>query len=220
MADQPVNGDRRPPRKEYVKKSLLILPLVLLASALALSACGGGGSSSSGGGGEEAAIEEAIETSATSTDPSKCTEAQTEAFNETESGKTGSAALKACEEEVEEESEPAESVNVSNISESGETATAEVEIEGGSLNGQSVELEMANEEGAWKLNEILGFTNYDAAGLASFLEEKLNEEEGVEAALAKCIAEGVEEMSQEEAEAFVFEKNQEGLEEIATACSE
>jgi hypothetical protein len=219
VADQPVNGDRRPLRKEYVKKSLLILPLVLLASALALSACGGGGSSSSGGG-EEAAIEEAIETSATSSDPSKCTEAQTEAFNETESGKTGSAALKACEEEVEEESEPAESVNVSNISESGETATAEVEIEGGSLNGQSVELEMANEEGAWKLNEILGFTNYDAAGLASFLEEKLNEEEGVEAALAKCIAEGVEEMSQEEAEAFVFEKSQEGLEEIATACSE
>lgn len=201
-----------------MKKSLLLLPIALIAMAMALTACGGGSSSS--GSDDESAIEAAIETSATSTDPSKCSEVQTEAFNETESGKTGSAALKACEEEVEEESEPAESVSVSNISESGETATAEVEIEGGSLGGQSVELEMANEEGAWKLNEILGFTNYDAAGIASFLEEKLNEEEGVEPALAKCIAEGVEEMSQEEAEAFVFEKNQEGLEEIATACNE
>src|ERR1700709_974019 len=99
--------------------------------AMALTACGGGSSSS--GGGDEGAIEAAIETSATSTDPSKCTEVQTEAFNETESGVSGSGALKACEEEVEEESEPAESVNVSNISESGETATAEAEIEGGSL---------------------------------------------------------------------------------------
>lgn len=201
-----------------MKKSLLILPLVLLA-ALALSACGGGGSSSSGGG-EETAIEEAIETAATSSDPSKCTEVQTEAFNEAETGTSGSGALKACEEEVEEESEPAESVNVSNISESGETATAEVEIEGGALDGQSVELGLADEGGAWKLNEFLGFTKYDAAGIASFLEGKLNEEEGVEPALAKCVAEGVEGMSEQEAEAMVFEKNQEGLEEIATACNE
>lgn len=202
-----------------MKKSLLILPLVLLASALALSACGGGSSSS--GGGEEAAIKKAIETSATSTDPSKCSEVQTEAFNEADTGTSGSGALKACETEVEEgESEPAESVNVSNVSESGETATAEVEIEGGSLAGQAVEIGLTNEEGAWKLNEFLGFTNYDAAGIASFLEEKLNEEEGVEPALAKCVSEGVEKMSQQDAEAMIFEKNDEGLEEIANACNE
>jgi hypothetical protein len=201
-----------------VKKSLLLLPIALIAMAMALTACGGGSSSS--GGGEEGAIEEAIETSATSTDPSKCSEVQTEAFNEAESGTKGSGALKACEEQVEEESEPADSVNVSNISESGKTATAEVEIEGGSLDGQSLELEVANEGGAWKLNEFLGFTKYDPANLASFLEEKLNEEEGVEPALAKCIAEGVEGMSEQEAEALIFEKSQEGLEEIAAACSE
>lgn len=201
-----------------MKKSLLLLPIALIALAIGLTACGGGSSSS--GGGEEAAIEKAIETSATSSDPSKCSEVQTQAFNETESGKTGAAALKACEQEVEEESEPAEAVTVSNISESGGTATAEVAIEGGSLAGQAVELELANEEGAWKLNELLGFTKFDAAGLASFLEGKLNEEEGVEPELAECVAEGVAGMSQEEAEAMVFEKNQEGLEEIATSCNE
>ncbi|HXF30873.1 MAG TPA: hypothetical protein VN522_05065 [Solirubrobacterales bacterium] len=202
-----------------MKKSLLILPLVLLASALALAACGGG-SSSSGGGGEEAAIEEAVETSATSSDPSKCTEVQTEAFNEAETGTSGAKSLAACEQEAEEESEPAEAVTVSNISEDGDTATAEVEVEGGSLGGQSLEVGLAKEEGDWKLNEFLGFTHYDAAGIAAFLEEKLNEEEGVEPALAKCIAEGVEGMSEEEAEAMVFEKSTDGLEEIASSCNE
>lgn len=200
-----------------MKKSLLILPLALLASALALTACGGG-SSSSGGGGEEAAIEEAIETAATSTDPSKCAEVQTEAFNEAETGVSGSGALKACEEEVEAEATPAESVNVSNIAEEGETATAEVEVEGGTFDGQSVEIGLAQEEGAWKLNEFVGFTNYDAAGIASALEERLNEEEGVEPALAKCVAEGVEGMSQGEAEAMIFEKDEEGIKKIVEGC--
>lgn len=200
-----------------MKKSLLMVPVALIAMALALSACGGGSSSS---GGEEAAIEKAIETAATSTDPSKCTEVQTEAFNETETGKTGEEALETCEEEIENEEEVAESVTVSNISEDGDTATADVKVEGGSLSGQGLEVELAKEEGAWKLNEFLGFTNYDAAGIAAVTEEKLAEEESISPALAKCVAEGVEEMSQEEAEAMVFEKSSEGLEEIATACNE
>jgi len=201
-----------------VKKSLLLLPVALIAMAMALTACGGGSSSS--GGGDEAAIEEAIETSATSSDPSKCTEVQTEAFNEAESGKTGEAALEACEEEAGNESEPAESVSVSNISEDGDTATAEVAITGGSLEGQSVEVGLTNEEGDWKLNEFAGFTKYDPAGIASLVEEQLSEEGGAAGAIATCVAEGIEEMSEEEAEAMVFEKNEEGLNEILAGCSE
>jgi hypothetical protein len=208
-----------PSRKEHVKKSLLMLPIALIALAIGLTACGGGSSSSSGGG-EEAAIKKAIETAATSTSPSKCSEVHTEAFNEAETGVSGSGALKACEEEVEAEAEPAESVNVSNVSESGESATAEVEIEGSSLDGQSVELELAKEGGDWKLNKFIAFTNYEAAGIAAFLEEKLNEEEGVSSSLAKCVAEGVEGMSQDEAEAMIFEKKSEGVEAIAEGCNE
>jgi hypothetical protein len=201
-----------------VKKSLLILPLVLLASALALTACGGGSSSS--GGGEEAAIEEAIETAATSSDPSKCTEVQTENFNETESGKTGEAALKACEEEVENGGEQAESVTVSNIEIEGEGAAAIVEVEGSPLNGQVIGVALEKEEGDWKLDAFMGFVKYNGAEIASAIEKGLTEEGGENAELAPCIAEGVEEMSEEEAEAMVFEKSQEGLEEIVTACKE
>jgi hypothetical protein len=207
-----------PSRKEYVKKSLVMLPIALIAMAMALTACGGGSSSSSGGG-EETAIEEAIETSATSTDPSKCSEVQTEAFNEAETGETGAAALKTCEEEVEAGDEPAESVTVSNVEIEGESATAQVEVEGGPLDGQGVELELAD-EGGWKLNEFVALTNYEGAELAEVLEESLNEEEGVSPALAKCVAEGVAEMSKQEAEAMIFEKSSEGVEEIAGACNE
>ena len=202
-----------------MKKSLLILPLVLLASALALSACGGGSSSS--GGGEEGAIEEAIETAATTSDPSKCSEVQTQTFNETETGTTGAKSLEVCEEEAEEESElPAESVTVSQIEIEGEEAAAEVAIEGGALNGQSVAVGLQKEEGDWKLDAFIGFTQYDAAGIAATLEEKLGEEEGVSPELASCVAEGVEEMSKEEAGEMVFEKNTEVLEPIVAACNE
>lgn len=203
-----------------MKKSLLILPLVLLASALALTACGGGGSSSSGGG-EEAAIEETIETSATSSDPAKCSENQTQTFNETETGKTGKAALEACEEEAEEDAEvPAESVTVSQIEIEGEEAAAEVEIEGGALGGQSVAVGLQKEEGQWKLDAFVGFTQYDPAGIAATLEEKLQEEEGISPELAACVAEGVEGMSQDEAGEMVFEKNTEVLEPIVAECNE
>jgi hypothetical protein len=203
-----------------VKKSLLILPLVLLASALALTACGGGSSSSSGGSDDETAIEEAIETAATSSDPAKCTEVQTEYFNETETGKTGAAALKTCEKEVEEGDDQAESVNVSQIEVEGEGAAAVAEIEGSALGGQTIAVAMEKEEGAWKVDGFMGFMKYDPEALGSSLETLLNEEEGADPAKVTCVAEGVEAMTEEEAEAMVFEKDNKGVEEIATACSE
>jgi predicted small secreted protein len=200
-----------------VKKSLLILPLVVIVAALGLAACGGG-SSSSGSGGDEASIEEAIEESATSSEPSKCTEFQTAAFNETETGESGAAATKTCEKEAEEEESPAESVSISGISVNGESATAEVEVTGSALNGQGVELELVQEEGDWKLNKFLALTNFDGAALGEALEEQLAGEEGVTPELAKCVSEGVAEISQEEAESMIFDKKLEPVEEVVASC--
>jgi hypothetical protein len=200
-----------------VKKSLLMLPLVLIVTAFALTACGGGGSSSSGGSSDETAISEAIEKSATTSDPSNCTKYQTEEFNEQDQHESGNA-LKACEESAEENDEQAESVSVSNIKVNGESATAVAAIEGSPLNGESVEIEMANEEGAWKLNQFLGFVDYEGQALAETFEEGLKKEEDVSASLAKCVGEGFAELSQQEAEAVVFEGETEGLEELAKSC--
>jgi hypothetical protein len=198
-----------------VKKSLLVLPLVLLASALTLTACGG---SSSSGSSDEAAIEEVIENSATTSEPSKCTEDQTEAFNEQDQAVPAKEALKACEESAGESESEAESVDVSNISVNGETATAEAALTGSALNGQTVEIELAKEEGKWKLNQFLGFTKYDGAALAEGLKEELEGQEGISTSLAKCVSEGFAEASQEEAESMGFEGNTEAVEELVESC--
>jgi hypothetical protein len=202
-----------------MKKSLVLLPLVLIASALALAACGGGGSSS-GGSDAEAAIEETIKESATSTDPSKCTELQTQAFNEQETASKGKEATENCEAGAENNSSDANSVNVTEVSVNGETATASTEVSGTSLNGQELEIELVEEGGTWKMNKFLGFANYDAQALAKSLEEAILKEEGVTDSLAKCVSEGVSKFSQKQAEEVAFEGKTEGLEEVVTACSE
>lgn len=201
-----------------MKKSLLMLPLVLLVTALALTACGGGGSSSSGGSSDETAISEAIEKSATTTDPSKCTKYQTEAFNEQDAHESSNP-LKSCEESAEASEEPAESVTVSNIEIDGETATAQAAVKGSSLNGQSVEIEMVKEEGAWKLNQFIEFVSYDGKGLGESATKELEKEGEVSASLAKCVGEGFGELPQEEAEAVIFKGETEGLEELAEGCN-
>lgn len=196
-----------------MKKKVLVLPLALLIAALALSACGGSSSSS---GGEDAAVETAIEESATSEDPKICSEFQTEAFNEFEYAEGN--ALKQCEEHTESGESVAESVDISKVEVNGESATAEVEIEGSGLDGQVLEVGLVEEEGDWKMNELVGFTKFDSAAFAETLEAKLGEEEGVGPELAKCVSESLGTLSQEEAEMIVFEKNLEPLEEAAGGC--
>jgi hypothetical protein len=197
-----------------VKKSVLILPLALIAAALALTACGGGGSSSD----DEAAIAEAIEKSATTTGPSKCTELQTQAFNEQETAASGKKATEICEEEAEEQKGPAESVDVSEIKIDGDSATAQAEVHGSSLNGQTVELELVNEDGDWKLNEFLQFAKFDAKELAESFEKEFSASAEVPPGLAKCIAEGIGGLSQEEAEAVAFEGDLETVEGLVGEC--
>jgi hypothetical protein len=203
-----------------MKKSLLLLPLALLALALSLAACGGGGSSSSGGGEAEAAIEETITESAKSTDPKKCTEIQTQAFNEQETASKGKEATENCESEAESGESEATSVNVSEIKVNGESATAVAEVNGTALSGQGIEIELVEEGGTWKMNKFIAFANYDGNALAEALEKEFANEEGVSAALAKCVSEGVSKFSQQEAEAVAFGGELEGIEKLATSCNE
>jgi hypothetical protein len=200
-----------------LKKSLLILPLVLLASALALTACGGGSSSSSDD--EVAAIEEAVEKSATTDDPSKCTELQTQAFNEQELATSGKDATKVCEEEAEAQESPAKSVDVSNVKVDGEKATVDAEVHGSVLDGQTIEIELLNEDGDWKLNQFLQFTKFDAKRLGeSFEKEFTATNEEIKPGLAKCISEGIGKLSQKEAEEVAFEGKVEIIEAMLGNC--
>jgi hypothetical protein len=193
----------------------ILIPLALLAlAALVLTACGGGGSS------DEDKIAETIETAATTSDPSNCTELETLSFVEQNTTEKGKAAVKTCEAEAEAGEEEAEGANVSNVSVNGSKATAEAEFEGGSLGSQSLEVELVEEGGTWKLDQIAGFANYDGKALGEAFEKQFEEEPGeLSPEQAKCISGKVAGLSQAEAEEVFFGGSPEKIIELAQSCA-
>jgi copper chaperone CopZ len=197
-----------------VNKRILVPLALLVLAALTITACGGGGS------GDEDKITEVIEKSATTTDPSNCTELETQSFDEQNSQQKGKAAVKACEEEAKAGEEQAEGAKVSNVSINGEKATAEVEFEGGSLGAQALEVALVQEGGDWKLDQIEGFANYDGKSLGEAFEKEFEENpEGLNKEQATCIAGKVAEASQAEAEELFFGGSSEPIVELAEGCA-
>jgi hypothetical protein len=195
-----------------VLKRRFALTCFLVFSALALVACG------SSGNGDEGQIEEAIETSATSTNPTDCTKFETQQFMEQTAQESGKAAVTKCEEEAEAE-EGAEAVSVSNVEVSDSSATAEAALTGGALNGQTVEVELVKGGEQWQLNEIVKFTEFDRAKLVEFVEEEFTPSaSGLSPKLAGCFVEAFKEGSQTEIEELLWGGSGEGFEEVAEAC--
>ena len=192
----------------------LLVPLALLAlAALAVSACGGGGSSA------EDEVTEVIEQAATTKDPSNCTELQTLRFTEQNTGEKGKVAIKRCEESAKEE-EQAEEAKVSNVSVDGEKASAEVEFIGGSLGSQTLEVALVKEDGAWKLDQIEGFANYDGKALEEIFLKRFKESpEGLSKQQYTCIAEGIGKASTAEAETMFLSGSSTKIEELAKSCA-
>jgi hypothetical protein len=195
-----------------VLKRRLALACFLAFSALALVACGSSGS------GDESQIEEAIETSATSTDPADCTKLQTQQFTEQTTQEKGKAAVTKCEEEAEAE-EGAESASVSNVEVNGATATAEAALTGGGLGGQTVEVALVKDGEQWKLDEVVKFSNFDRAKLVEFFKEEFSKASSeLPPKLAGCFIELFQEGSQAEIEELLLSSSSEGFEEVAEAC--
>ncbi|HVT00160.1 MAG TPA: hypothetical protein VHE08_06555 [Solirubrobacterales bacterium] len=195
-----------------MRRILVALALIALA-ALAIAACGGGS-------GDETAITETIETAATTADPGNCTELQTLRFNEQNSATEGKGATRACEEEARRNhAEVAEAVTVSNISVEGEDATAEVELEGGALNSQTIEMALVEEGGDWKLDQIEGFASYDGEALAEAFEKVYEEEaRGLSKEQISCIGGRIGELNQEGAEVMFLSGSPAGAIALAKSC--
>jgi hypothetical protein len=191
----------------------LLVPIALLAlAALAVTACGGGSSA-------EDDVTEVIEQAATTKDPSNCTELQTLRFTEQNTGEKGKAATKRCEESAKEE-EQAEEAKVSNVSVTGEKATAEVEFIGGSLGSQTLAVALVEDDGDWKLDQIEGFARYDGKALEeTFLKRFQESPEGLSKKQYTCIAEGIGKASTAEAEAMFLSGSSTKIEELAKGCA-
>jgi hypothetical protein len=185
---------------------------MLILASLGLAACGGGND-------DESKIEEAIETAATSTDPSKCTEFETKSFVEQTSQESGAAAVKECEKEAKEGEEVAESVEVSNVEVEGSKANADAAITGGTFDGQSLEVALVESGGQWKLNELTGFSKFDQGKLVEAFEAEFSKSPGqVNKGFASCVVEDLEESSQGEIEELLWGSSG-GFEGLAKKCS-
>jgi hypothetical protein len=196
-----------------VNKRILVSLAPLVLAALTLTACGGGKS-------DEDKIVETIETAATTSDPSNCTELQTQSFNEQNNQQQGKAATKSCEEQAEEGKEQAEGANVSNVSVNDEKATAEVEFEGGSLGKQTLEVALVEEDGDWKLDQVEGFATYDGKALGEEFEAEFKQNpEGVSPEQAKCIARKIAGLDKPDAEELFFGGSPEPIIALAESCT-
>jgi hypothetical protein len=204
------------------KRLLLLLPCLLLS--LLLVACGGGDDSSGGDSGSadaEAQIEDAITFSATSGDPSECTELSTPAFLEQRTNKTGAAAVKACKEE-DESNEIADSVTVSNIEVDGDEATADTEFVGSTFDGQTLTIALVKDGDQWKLDRVTGFADLDKEALATTFEELFAAGAGDELGgeQIECFVEGVREADEQQIEEALLEDAPGLNAELQKKCSE
>ena len=139
------------------------IPAVALALALLALGCGGGG--------DEDEITDAIQTSATSNDPSNCTELETQAFVEQTEFAKGEEAIDSCKEA--DETASADSVEVENIEIDGEQATADATFEGSTFDGQTLTIALVKEDGPWKLDEITRFNDFDKQAFLDAFERSL-----------------------------------------------
>lgn len=198
-----------------MSKGRFLLPafLLLIVSAFALAACGSGES-------DEDKVTGVIETASTSTDPADCEATSTVAFMEqSASGKEGKEAVEDCEEDAEDDTGDPDSVEVSEVEVEGEEASATVAFTGGSLDSQTVVINLVEEDGDWKVDELESFVDFDREALVGAFEESLGEVEGVTPELSECVIEGIEEFSDTEFEETVLEGSQ-AIEEIVQGCAE
>jgi hypothetical protein len=194
-----------------VTKICLVGSFLLILSAPALGACGG-----SDPAGE---VEEVIEVAAASTDPADCTKLQTQGFTEQSSHETGGGAVKLCERQA-REGEGVKAATVSNVKVQDSKATAKATLEGGTLDGQTVELALIKSGDQWKLDEIVEFVKFDEQKLIEGLEGEFEEKSGkVSANFAHCFIEHFNEGGKGEVEELLLTPPAEEVEGVARICA-
>jgi hypothetical protein len=197
------------------KKYLLPLLLVAALSMFVLAACGG--DSDDGGNADEEAIVTTIETSATSTDPADCEVYSTQAFLEQTEIVTGKAAVEACEEGAEDDTNNPDSVSVDAIEVNDGSATAEVAFEGGNFDGQTLAVSLVEEDGAWKLDQVESFVGFDRDAFSASFEESL-EGAGLTSDQESCLQDAIDGADDGQLEELVISGSEEPLEELFGEC--
>jgi hypothetical protein len=126
------------------------VPLLVasLVAALLLVACGGSGG---GGSSDESQIEDAVNRALTSDDPAICTEVATQRFVDVVYG----GSLDKCKQDAEDPSDNPDSVDISGISVTGDTAkVSSIKVNGGPNDGQVLAADFKKEGDQWKFDRV------------------------------------------------------------------
>lgn len=198
-------------RRGRGRGALLLVPAVI-AAALALAACGGDGD------GDAQAIGEAIERVATTADPAVCTEVQTQRFTEqvVGEGRTGSAAIAQCRSNA--GMGVAEAVEVSGIQVDGTAATAKAAVRGSTFDGQTLVIALVEEDGAWKLDELVGFDDFDRSRMIASFTDELRSTGGLPPKVVGCVGEQLERLSGDQLEGYFVNSDQEAIARVFGPC--
>lgn len=150
-------------------------------SAISLAACGGGEA-------QEPKIEAAIREELKAQAPAICPAMETAtmqkqvhehligALRNCEAGDTGKSLVK--------------SIKVSNVKVDGESATADVTVEGGNLAGQTVMMALNKNSGEWEIHRVPAFHHYDRRALLHAFMEGVDQvaKTPAEKRFAACVA--------------------------------
>lgn len=162
--------------------------LILLAfSAVFLAACGES---------QEGRVEEAIREEVRAEAPAICPAMETAtmqkqvhehltgALENCEAGNTGKSLVK--------------SIKISNVTVDGESATADVAIEGGNLAGQTVMMALNKHSGQWEIHRVPAFKHYDRQALLHAFMEGVDQvaKTPAEKRFAACVADEMRNESQ------------------------
>jgi len=107
------------------------LTIVAIVVAIVVAASGGGG-----GNDDEDQVAGVIQTSYTTTDPADCRKLYTQRFLEWEFRSSGPDAVKACADDTRFTGDDPNSVDVTDVRVSGDSATSETAVNGGIFDGQ------------------------------------------------------------------------------------
>jgi hypothetical protein len=188
--------------------------LNLLACAVCcgagLAACGSSDSNK-----DEDQITDAIVRSGTTDDATNCTELETQRFVEQNQFEKGTAAIGECKKPGHNN---ADSIDVSNIEVDGDSATADAAVTGATFDGQTLQIYLVKEDGAWKLDHLDSFEDFDKAKFVDAFAANLGGNGDFTPQQSTCITSALSALDDSALEALVLSGDQNQLVPVLGPC--
>jgi hypothetical protein len=166
-------------------------------------------------------VRTALENGWESDDPASCTQDVTLRLLEQTTKLQGDDALHACEADTLEGQSVPSRVTARQIDIDGDTATAEMEVVGSSLDGQTLRVAAVKSGGRWKTDEIVGFVDLDAEKLSFEIARGVFEKvrSPAEVQVARCLLAELERFSPEKLEELIVDPSPDPLRDLVRPCA-